>query len=197
MTSKIRKFDISIGFVLILSVLFFFDSEQLLFPALCAFTLHELGHVLAIRLCGGAIECVRLRVFGARIVLKQRPILSYKQDMIIAAAGPVTGLITALVSSYAAGVFNINALFTFSGLNLVLSVVNLVPIYPLDGGRIVSALLLLLFELETANRITFIISVFFTALIMLFCTAVTKLSGFSLTLVIFTAFIVLSMCVTD
>lgn len=196
MTYKKRKFDISIGFVLLLSVLYFFDSEQLLLPALCAFILHELGHIIAIKLCGGAIDCIRLRVFGARIVLKQYPLLSYKQEMITAAAGPVAGFIIAIAASYAAGFFNVDSLYTFSGLNLVLSVVNLVPVYPLDGGRIVNNFLLLLFELETAQRISFIISVFFTAIIMLFCTAVLKYSGFSLTLIIFTAFIAFSTCVT-
>lgn len=191
MTENSRKFDISVGFVLLLAVLYLLDSGKLLFPALAAALLHEAGHIIAIKLCGGVVEGVRMRVFGARVIVSAYPILSYKSEIICAAAGPFAGLFAAYASSLTAGWLGLDGLYTFSGLNLVLSAVNLLPIYPLDGGRILYNLMLMLLDFELAHRVASVVSVVFCALMMLMCAVVIKYTGFRLTLVIFTAFILI------
>ena len=106
---------------------------------------HDLAHALMARRRGVEVSSVLVSFFGGSTPLDPMS-PDPRHDAAIAASGPVTSLVialallgltlgaTALGDDYtiAAGVL---AVLVF--LNLVLGVVNLVPAYPLDGGRIV------------------------------------------------------------
>lgn len=127
--------------------------------------LHELGHSLAAHWCGIKTERIVLSVFGGVAQLDRvadRPV----EELIISLAGPLVNLMLALVAlaylmtevinalygqmahippvSTAAckchelGLLNSPAFWPF-GMNLILFFLNLIPAYPLDGGRILRA----------------------------------------------------------
>lgn len=98
-----------------------------------AAALHELGHALAVYTCGGTLVCLRLTALGG--VLRYRlPYPGAWMDMWIAAAGPLAGLFAAWIAASLGS-------FRFAGANLLLSMFNLLPVRPLDGGQLVTALL--------------------------------------------------------
>lgn len=100
---------------------------------LCAAVIHELGHAIAIFLCGGKIDGIYLSITGA--VLKQSRCLGYGQECLISLAGPAAGLAAAWIfSGYP----------MLAGANLLLSLFNSLPILPLDGGCAIRSLLGLL-----------------------------------------------------
>ena len=134
---KIGKIFIGLDFILILSLLYIIDTEKVLHLALAAAIIHELGHIAAIKLCGGKIDTVCLRAFGAQINMKLYPMLSYKREIIIALAGPFAGAIFGVLSSFWGN-------YTIAGFSLVLTVFNLIPALPLDGGRAIKFAALLL-----------------------------------------------------
>ncbi|MBP7950586.1 MAG: site-2 protease family protein [Verrucomicrobiales bacterium] len=131
--------------------------------------LHEFGHALAARRCGIGTERITLGMLGGvaqlggRIAQPGRPVrdrLSVGEDLFITAAGPAVNLViwglglTALSSLDAldsAGRFWIRAT---AQMNLQLLWFNLIPAFPMDGGRILNALLQLKFPLLSAFRIT-------------------------------------------
>ena len=81
---------------------------------LSAAALHELGHLAALRLLGGAVTALRISVFGA--------------ELAAVLAGPLTNLLAGLALArlgYPAA----------AGAHLVLCAFNLLPVRPLDGGR--------------------------------------------------------------
>lgn len=131
-------------------------SALLFFVSLIA---HELGHALVARRLGIGISGIDLWLLGG-VAKMTRDTRTAGEEFKVAAAGPaVTLVIVALcaVGSVAAGrsgsvleaaTFNyagdaspVLALVAFLGLmNTVLFVFNLVPAFPLDGGRIAKAL---------------------------------------------------------
>jgi Zn-dependent protease len=109
---------------------------------------HELGHGVAARRRGIEVGPITLYFFGGSASFEldvERP----RDEVVVALAGPavslVIGLILAIIGIAASEsrvpLFDVIAgiALVLSVLNLVLAAANLLPAYPLDGGRVVRA----------------------------------------------------------
>jgi Zn-dependent protease/CBS domain-containing protein len=108
---------------------------------------HELSHALMARAEGIGIEEIVLHPFGGLARLKTEP-QNPRAELRIAIAGPAASFLFALLAFAAtkiAALGNYNAtvvvFFLIAWGNLLLAVFNLFPGYPLDGGRVLRALL--------------------------------------------------------
>ena len=90
---------------------------------------HELAHIAALLLCGGKLHCVVLGMTGARMEASS---LTCGQSVFCSLAGPFAGISLLLLAE----VFPEAALC-----GLVQGIYNLLPLYPLDGGRVLRLLL--------------------------------------------------------
>ena len=113
-------------------------------------TMHEFGHALACRQVGGRAERIVLWPLGGIAFVSPPPRAGAMLWSI--AAGPMVNLLLLPILTYAqhaagrAGWVNTNVdaylvLLWLWRINLMLLLFNLLPIYPLDGGQIVRALL--------------------------------------------------------
>jgi Zn-dependent protease len=113
-------------------------------------TMHEFGHALACRQVGGRAERIVLWPLGGIAFVSPPPRAGAMLWSI--AAGPMVNLLLLPILTYAqhaagrAGWVNTNVdaylvLLWLWRINLTLLLFNLLPIYPLDGGQIVRALL--------------------------------------------------------
>lgn len=127
------KVEISGGFLLLLAWLNYLDGQNIVPLALAACACHELGHFAVIRLLGGDIRALRLSAVGAEMELNAP--LTDARECLAALAGPGVNLLLAVLSCRWEG----GALF--AGLNLALACLNLLPVTPLDGGRILGCVL--------------------------------------------------------
>lgn len=93
--------------------------------------LHEAGHLAAIKIENGGIKRVDIMPLGARIVTSGT--LSHKSDIKIYLSGPFANLIAFSVFFLPAVVFRQPYLMYFSFANLLLSLVNLLPLAGNDG----------------------------------------------------------------
>lgn len=108
---------------------------------------HELGHVLAARLVGIRVRRVTLWVIGGASEMAGEPRRPGALAA-VAAAGPLTtaavGLsaagLSSAVTSTGGSVLVVAALSWTAGANLLLAGFNLLPAAPLDGGRVLEAL---------------------------------------------------------
>lgn len=162
---------------------FLFNIAFVLIIFLCV-VLHELGHASAARRFGVKTKKITLYPIGGVASLEKIPEVP-KQELLVAIAGPLVNLVIALVlyfiipvSQYTNQDFNdllllLNdftlktlLLYTFVA-NLSLFVFNLIPAFPMDGGRVFRALLAMVMDRVKATRVAVIVGQFI-AVVLLF-----------------------------
>jgi Zn-dependent protease len=101
---------------------------------------HEMGHYVAARQRGLNVGAPAFIPFvGAWIALEDQP-LDVETEAYIAIAGPVVGTIAALAVYLWARSENSGLLLAISYSGLFLNLFNLLPVSPLDGGRVTAVL---------------------------------------------------------
>lgn len=126
--------------------------------------LHELGHALMARRYGIATRDITLLPIGGLARLEQIP-KQPEQELMIALAGPLVNV--AIVLLLVAGQMIAGAggpwlafspaagslLANLAGVNVALAVFNLLPAFPMDGGRILRSLLAMWISYGRATQI--------------------------------------------
>ena len=161
-------------------------------PALCAAALHEAGHLAACRALGVPLRRFRLSPFGA-VIDYDASRLAFRQEILIAAAGPVANLLGVL-ACLPGPCGRRRALFGVSC--LALAFFNLLPIRTLDGGTILAAALEARLSWPTAARAARAVSAVFSALLFAAAAAAQLRSGGSLSLLALSVWL-LTRIVTD
>ncbi|WP_435126498.1 M50 family metallopeptidase [Halobaculum sp. D14] len=107
--------------------------------------LHEFGHSLTAMRFGYSIDSITLWLFGGVASFTEIP-EDWKQEFTIAVAGPVVSVLLGVLSYVAFRAFSLPAEVAFvvgylSLMNIVLAAFNMLPGFPMDGGRVLRALL--------------------------------------------------------
>lgn len=109
---------------------------------------HELSHSLVARHYGFPIKGITLFIFGGVAEMDEEPPTA-KSEFLMAAAGPASSLVLAaallglnhlsVTAHWPVTVVGVTAYLAY--INFILAVFNMVPAFPLDGGRILRAAL--------------------------------------------------------
>ena len=162
------KFKIDLKIFLFL-ILFCFTKQIETYALIILFVIiHELGHLIAGLALGMKPESIKIMPYGLSISFKLIPkdynrkigagnLLEIKK-IIVSLAGPCTNFLIILISSYTKINIFLNLIIIYA--NLLIMIFNLIPIYPLDGGRILKGILHMLvgkkFSEKYINNISFI-----------------------------------------
>jgi Zn-dependent protease len=102
--------------------------------------LHELGHAVVARKLGVHVAGIEMSFFGGAAKMVQLP-RTANHELLIAAAGPAVSLVLGGLGLALAALTNWWLLAWLGWTNLVIAGFNLIPALPMDGGRILRALL--------------------------------------------------------
>lgn len=149
-----RKIEVSPSFCAMICLIGWVDI-QIAKCFLLAVAVHELAHCIVALLCRVRVEQVSFRIFGAVI---QTQSMNYGQEILIAMAGPVASLLMAYAFRGMDAVFFI--------INALLAGVNLLPIYPMDGGRMFQSVLMLNMSPSSVHKIMCVIAFFVCSALM-------------------------------
>ena len=125
------------------------DTPILLAALLPAALLHELAHYAVLHLCGVRTARFILTGLGVSLYVPELHRLSYGAERLSAPAGPLMNLLLWVLLSLTGR----EELTLFAGAQMVLGVLNLLPVRPMDGGRILWLATAYLTEPYTADRV--------------------------------------------
>ena len=170
--------------IFIFLVLFYFTKQIEIYALIMIFAIiHELGHLVAGILMGMKPEKIELMPFGLSVSFKIN-VNEYNKKIkkgnnleikkiLIALAGPLTNLIIILIT-YRLKIDIIKSMLIIYT-NFLIMIFNLLPIYPLDGGRILKGILHISFGkrksekyINNISKITVIIITAITSILILY-----------------------------
>lgn len=152
MRFRIGKVSVSAGFFFFAAAAYFLSSvlwKNYLWAVLFS-SLHECGHMGALRVFHCPVESITIGTVGIRIDQKDYS-LSYGKECVASLCGPLVNLIciaVCLIGKTHSAAFSLPL-----ALNLGLFVINMLPVEPLDGGRILRMLLLMKSSPEKAEKV--------------------------------------------
>jgi Zn-dependent protease len=125
-------------FYVVLAVLFSPLSAGILMAAL---TIHEMGHIWAMHRCGVQLKSLYFIPLVGALAVPEKDFGSRREEAFMAIMGPAWGFGSALV------VYGLHLIFGLPEIALVakwiaiLNAFNLIPVSPLDGGRVVKSII--------------------------------------------------------
>src|SRR6202011_4656215 len=159
---------IHLSFLLLLAFFWFqsgtFQSVLFILILFACVVLHEFGHAFAARAFGIQTRDITLYAIGGVARLNRIPDKPW-QELIVAIAGPLVNVVIAaalfLVTNVSAAFQDvdlldsprIDLLYKVAWANLFLGAFNLIPAFPMDGGRVLRALLAMAMPYARATQI--------------------------------------------
>ncbi len=159
-------------FILFILIFYFTNQVELYIFFILFAVIHEIGHMIVGILVGKKIERVEVLPLGINVSFKilvedyNKKIINGSirnvKNLLVAVAGPFINFAIAIIL-YNANILNnkINNQFNLEVIiyiNLLIGFFNLIPIFPLDGGRIMKEILYIFFGKRSALEKTNVIS---------------------------------------
>ena len=171
--------ELKIDLKIILFALIFYFTGQIEIYCLCLLfaLIHELGHVLVARILGNKLLKFKIMPLGFSIFL-QTNIEDYNKkikkgnmyvlkNLIISIAGPITNIIIFLVTFFLPIELMIKEKIIY--INAIIAIFNLIPMYPLDGSKILQNALKLFCSNKESYKYTNIVANATLIIFTIFC----------------------------
>lgn len=186
------RLRISFFVPLLAAVAVFSPDAPFFLVAVTAAMMHELAHLVLMRVLGARFVRLSLYPFGADICA-DTSVLSYKAEIAVFLSGPVVSLLLCLFSLLfyrvcGGGMY----LLAFCAANFLFFFVNILPVRGLDGGRALYCTLCDRLDRDRALRIFDIISTAFFGVLCFFAMVMIFASGYNLSLAFICCYLFIS-----
>ncbi len=180
-------------FMALVTLSLFMDRTGMAGIGILAVILHESGHLIMMTLLGMPPERISMSLFGLEIQQKASSCRTYRQDAWIAVAGPAANILFFLISWL--GYYATSSLYlaNLGAANLLLALLNGLPVGPLDGGQALYSLLCSRYPAETCEKIVEVVSFFVILPIALVGFLVLLRSRYNFSLLIVSGYLILML----
>lgn len=124
-------FKIDISFYVVALICIFFKVFNMFFYFFIFVLLHEIAHILVGKLFGLKCKKIVITPIGQFAILDKLETIDRNKKMLIVSAGVLLNLFFAFLFSF----FTNEKMQLIRNINLLIAFFNILPIYPLDGGR--------------------------------------------------------------
>ena len=162
--------------------------------AYLAAILHEAAHIACARAVSVSVSHIELYPFGISARLKSGYIQSSEKEFLIAFAGPAFSLLLYWVCIILYGFTKLNFFKFGADINLCLCLVNLIPVLPLDGGRMLKSLLTARFGIIRAYNFAIKLSKVLIILLFICAGIIFFVFNFNFSLILISAFLLQNLC---
>lgn len=142
----VHNIKIEVSFYIALAVAIILLPVRLVFSWVIAVAVHEFAHYLALKLTGVDVYKIRVSLSGVRMGVDE---LSGWRAVVCSLAGPIGGLLPLIIRRWMPCTAICATLH---------SCYNLIPIFTLDGGRALEAVLVKVLGNRVGDRVHFIFS---------------------------------------
>ena len=164
----LKKFPIHPSFFLLF--LWFLINNSILsflsftFVVLC----HEFGHFIVSKKLGYKLNYFCITPYGVNLNYKEK-FFDSEDEIKIAVAGPLSSFILSVLFLAIWWIFPVVYNFTYviALQSFLLGIFNLLPCYPLDGGRVLCELLTKQMQRKKAVKLTTILNYFFSSILFI------------------------------
>lgn len=153
--------------ILIFLFIFYISNQLKIYTILMIFAcIHELGHLCLGKIVGFKLNCFEIKPVGFSVSFDNQiedynkkffkgDILELKK-IFVYLVGPIINVILAIVIYYVEidNVLKLDLIYV----NLIIAFFNFLPVYPLDGGRILKSILCIFFGLRKSYIIVKVVS---------------------------------------
>ena len=170
MLSLVSKLEVGVSIVPFLIIILLTGNYKLFFTYFLITFIHELGHVLIAILYGVKIEKIKFNVFGFSAQIDDYTYLKIYKQVLILLAGPLTYFISKVLIDYFYASEIISLLTYHKALltNKYILLFNILPIFPLDGGRLVKIFLDKVFTFKVSRIFSIVLSFVFIILFVIY-----------------------------
>lgn len=131
---------------------------------------HEMGHFLTGYFLKLKVKEISLFMFGGVTIFDEDLNLNIFKELLVVVMGPVVQMLFYMLVYYfyTKGFVSVSTMKKVSTINLILLEFNLLPILPLDGGKILNNILDLILSYDLAHKVSLAVSFLALPLVFLF-----------------------------
>ncbi len=189
------KFKVNFLFIVFLFISFIYGYIEYTVISFVIVIIHEMSHTLVSLGLGYKIEKIEIFPLGGVVKLNKLIGINPNHEILIAGAGPISNIFMALIAYFIVIIYEVNhnLLLYFIYANIIITITNLLPVLPLDGGRIVRAYLSYIIGIKNSTKVIIYISKLVSIVLFFLGIALVRYNKFNIILSVLAIFLYISV----